>query len=151
MLISPLAVILVLVSLVFPCLEVKLVHLLGGPAPQSLPTDQSVTAHSSLQDQLDAVKKKMSGDTFNTHEFFAKLAAQQQSEWGGRSEPSDTVALNEIRQRTIAQVPNQFKKRIEELKLKLTGDSKEDESILDEIRTLKSALASISGDRKSVV
>lgn len=54
MFISPLAVILVLVSLIFPNLQSQIIQKLGGPAVQVVSSDQDITSHSSMQDRLDA-------------------------------------------------------------------------------------------------
>jgi heat shock protein HtpX len=53
MLISPLAVILVLISFVFPSLPGLIIKKLGGPVVQVVSSDQDITSHSSMQDRLD--------------------------------------------------------------------------------------------------
>jgi heat shock protein HtpX len=53
MLLSPLAVILVLVSFVFPSLPGLIIKKLGGPVVQVVSSDQDITSHSSAQDQLE--------------------------------------------------------------------------------------------------
>jgi heat shock protein HtpX len=55
--ISPVILALTLLLSAFPNVESLLVANLGGPAPQSEPTDVSITEHSSMQDRLDAQKK----------------------------------------------------------------------------------------------
>jgi heat shock protein HtpX len=54
MLISPLVVILVLISFIFPNLQGLIIKKLGGPVVQVVSSDQDITSHSSMQDQLDA-------------------------------------------------------------------------------------------------
>lgn len=54
MLISPLAVILVLISFIFPTLPGLIIKKLGGPVVQVVSSDQDITSHSSMQDRLDA-------------------------------------------------------------------------------------------------
>lgn len=122
MLISPLAIILVLISLVFPNLQSQIIQKLGGPAVQVVSSDQDITSHSSMQDRLDArdklretiisaaQKQAATIDATQTHSQPVDQGATSHSDLPDHLDASNAkrtgIFLDAIKQASINRQPN---------------------------------------------